>query len=218
MATPAPLIKGSLSAHPAARSFADEVHRLHRRYAGEVVAANHLCPFLKDVDTGFGAFCVMLDPSPEPSIDLALEAILASKTQVIHLVYPLILPAPSAFERFSGKVSVALKKALPAPPVMATFHPDLAGDATDAHRLVGVLRHAPDPFIQLIPEGLHQGGTTFAPLPKPGEPIPKFLDDPSTANFKSLGPTGIARVQGQLAEIRGERDRVYAPFLKELLG
>src|SRR5207249_3431375 len=42
----APLVRGSLCAHPLALPFAQEVAHVHRRYAAEVVAANRLCPFL----------------------------------------------------------------------------------------------------------------------------------------------------------------------------
>lgn len=218
MATLAPLLRGSLRGHPAAAAFAAEVLRIHRRYAGEVVAQNRLCPFLKDIDTGFGRFCVMLDPG-EPDVDIAVEAVLSAETLVVHLVYPCIRPAPSVFEKFSGKLSAALKAAYPGPdrpPVMATFHPDLSGDPSGPYRLIGMLRRAPDPFIQFIPEGLHQGGTVFAGM----EPVPAPLDpkerDPALANFNRLKGGGVERVQKSLADIYADRARSYAPFLAEL--
>src|SRR4051812_35933823 len=92
MAAPAPLLYGPLASHPLARSFADEVHRVHRRYAAEVVAANQLCPFLRDVDTGFGCFCVMLDPSVEPNVDAAVQAIVSAASAVVHVVFPCVRP------------------------------------------------------------------------------------------------------------------------------
>ncbi len=213
-----PLLCGPLAGHSAASRFAAEVHRIHRRYAAEVVAANRLCPFLRDVETGFGAFVVMLDPGA-PSVEATIHAVLAAGNPVIHVVFPLIRPVPSLFERFSGQLSQALKKALRDPPVMATFHPDLAGEATEAHRLVGLLRRAPDPFVQLIPEGMHEGGTVFAPLPARGEPAPVAPPAPidsAQVNFDKLKGGGIEPLLARMAEIRADRDRSYAPFLEAL--
>jgi hypothetical protein len=208
-------LRGPLSGHPAAPAFAAEVHRVHRRYAAEVVAAHRLCPFLRDVDTGFGAFVAMLDPA-EPSVDAAVQAVLAADHPVIHLVFPLVSPSATLFERFSGRLAQALKAALKSPPVMATFHPELVGDAGAPHRLVAILRRAPDPFVQLIPEGMHEGGTVFAPLFSEAaalaaqayaEPV-----DVAQANFDKLAGK-VDEVIARMAEIRADRDRSYAPFL-----
>src|SRR6185369_12456240 len=125
-----PVVRGPLRAHPEASAFVAEVVRIHRRYAGEVVAANRLCPHLRDVDTAFGTFAVMLDPGPELDVEEAIEAIKAAKTPVIHVVYPCARPAANVFERFSAAIARALKVAFTAPPVMATFHPELSGDAS----------------------------------------------------------------------------------------
>jgi hypothetical protein len=216
MATLAPFLRGSLQGHPAAAPFAAEVLRIHRRYAGEVVAQNQLCPFLKDIDTGFGRFCVVIDPG-EPDVDVAVQAVVSAETMVVHLVYPCIRPTTSAFEKFSGQVAQALKGAYTSPdkpPVMATFHPDLSGDPSGPYRLIGMLRRAPDPFIQFVPEGLHQGGTVFAGA----EPI--VLDpanrDPARVNFNRLKNGGVERIQATLADIYADRSHGYAPFLAEL--
>lgn len=216
MAENLPLVRGPLAAHPLAARFVEEVHRIHTRYAAEVVAANRLCPFLRDVETGFGRFCVVLDPREEPDVEAAVEVVVAAAAPVIHVVYPLVRPAPSLFERFSGKVNRALKNALPELPVMATFHPALAGAADDPHRLVGLLRRAPDPFIQLIPRAMTEGGTVFVPLsadePAPAHPAPPA--DPSEANFERFGGAGVEPLLALVAEIHAERDRRYAPFLE----
>lgn len=216
MANLAPLVRGSLQGHPVAALFAAEVLRVHRRYAGEVVAQNRLCPFLRDIDTGFGRFCVMLEPSA-PDVDDAVDAVLSSTTAVVHIVYPCTRPPSSVFEKFAGQLSQALKKAYPGPerpPVMATFHPELSGDPSGPYRLIGMLRRAPDPFIQLIPEGLHQGGTVFAGMEpvtlEPGE------RDPALANFTRLQGGGIDRLLATLAEIHADRARSYEPFLSAL--
>jgi hypothetical protein len=199
-----PLLRGPFAAHPEAARFAAEVRRVHRRYAAEVVAANRLCPFLRDVDTGFGAFVVVLDPG-EPDVDAAVAALAAADSPVVHLVFPLASAPPARFERFSGRLAQALKATVSPAPVMATFHPSLGGDVDDPHRLVGLLRRAPDPFVQLIPEGLHEGGTVFAGV-QPGR-------DNAEANFDRLRGGGIEPILALLADIRADRDRSYAPFL-----
>jgi hypothetical protein len=215
MAALAPLIRGSLQAHPLAERFAVEVHRVHRRYASEVVAQNQLCPFLRDVDTGFGRFCVMLDA--EPDVPTAIAAVLAAGTSVIHLVYPCTSAGPSSpFEKFAGKLAAALKQALPEAPVMATFHPALPGEGSNPFRLVGLLRRAPDPFVQLIPEGLHKGGTMFAGTAELEAATSAHALDPAQANFAKMRGGLLEELVALMAEIRADRDRSYAPFLEAL--
>jgi hypothetical protein len=101
---------------------------------------------------------------------------------------------------------------------MATFHPELAGDAGDPHRLVGHLRRAPDPFIQLIPAGMNEGGTVFAPLPAlaqdPTLPIVSDPIDSAQANFAKLKDGGVEPLVSLMDEIRAERTLRYAPFLE----
>jgi hypothetical protein len=87
----------------------------------------------------------------------------------------------------------------------------------EPHRLVGLLRRAPDPFVQLIPEGMHEGGTVFAPLPLPGAPMPVAPPpgfDNAEANFGRLRGGRIQPLLALMAEIRADRDRSYAPFLE----
>jgi hypothetical protein len=212
MAALAPLIRGSLQGHPLAPSFAAEVHRVHRRYAAEVVAKNGFCPFLKDVDTGFGRFCVMLDA--EPDVAVALEAVKAASTSVVHLVFPCTRLVASPFEKFAGKLGEALKQTLRDPPVMATFHPLLPGDGSNPFRLVGLLRRAPDPFVQLIPEGLHEGGTMFAGAADLEETTTGEELDPAQANFAKLHGGFLEKLVALMNEIRVDRDRGYAPFVE----
>jgi hypothetical protein len=212
MAALAPLVRGSLQGHPLAASFAAEVHRVHRRYAAEVVAKNELCPFLRDVETGFGRFCVMLDA--EPDVDTALAAVLTAGTSVIHLVYPVTPLVASPFEKFAGRLGEALKKSMKDPPVMATFHPLLPGDGSNPFRLVGLLRRAPDPFVQLIPEGLHEGGTMFAGAADLEETTTGEELDPAQANFAKMHGGFLEKLVALMSEIRADRDRSYAPFLE----
>ena len=212
MAASVPFLRGPLAAHPLAEKFAAEVHRIHRRYAAEVVAKHRLCPHLRDVDTDFGAFIAMLDPRPEPDVDATVEAIRAAGNPVIHVVFPLVRPPPSMFERFGARVSQGLKKVFAKPPVMATFHPALVGDADDPHRLVGLLRRAPDPFVQMIPDGYQEGGTVFVPLSKAGSATEERVDWPQR-NYDKLRGENLERLLALIADIHADRDRSYAPFV-----
>ena len=218
MTTLAPLLVGPLASHPLAPRFAAEVLRVHRRYAAEVVAANRLCPFLRDIDTGLGSFVVVLDVALDPRA--AAAAIAASTTQVVHVVYPCVRPPPAVFEKFANRVGAALKEAMDRPPVMATFHPELTGDAGDAYRLIGVLRRAPDPFVQTIPAGLNEGGTVFA---GPIEAAPPGPNTGATgvghaeATFARLHGAALEQLLATLADIHADRARSYAPFLDVML-
>lgn len=221
-----PVLQGALADHPKALAFAAEIMRVHRRYAGEVVAAHHLCPFLKDVDTGFGTFCVIVDR--EPSIETVIAAIMRAPTPIVHVVFPLFHPAPSDFERFSAKVMSALKDAIgagrlplfaggkPVSPVAATFHPALAGDASGAHRMIGLLRRAPDPFIQLIPPGMSDGGTVFAGAPLPEGAIITDEVDHAAVTFDRLKGGGITKLLTLIDAIHADRAASYAPFIEAL--
>jgi hypothetical protein len=221
MSASAPILRGPLAGHALAAKFAGEVHRVHRRYAAEVVAAPRLCPHLHDVERDFGAFIVMLDPAPEPDVEATVAAIAETEGDLMHLVFPLVCPPPAAFERFGGRVHQAMRKvfAVTAPRrelVMATFHPDLAGDVDDPHRLIGLLRRAPDPFVQMIPAGYQDGGTVFMPLPRAGEPMPELAEPVEWAqrNYDKLRGAALDRLLVLQREIRAERDRAYAPYLE----
>jgi hypothetical protein len=204
-----PVVLGPLRAHALAPAFAREVARVHARYAVEVVAAWGLCPFLKDPATAFGTFAVMLDTR------LDIEAVLAfakdAAVGVSHVVYPLVRPSPFAFERFSNDIGERLREVMEKRPVLAAFHPELAGDAEAPHRLVGLLRRAPDPFVQFVPEGLHEGGTVFAGA---GYEPPK---DPARANFDKLRGAELDRLIHTLEDVRADRDRAYARFADPLI-
>ena len=217
MAAPDPFLHGPLADHPLAAKFAAEVHRVHRRYASEVVQNHRLCPHLHDVDKDFGVFVVMLDPRPEPDVQATVDAVRKAGAPVMHIVFPLTKPPPSAFERFSGKVSQALRRALPKPPVMATFHPELVGDANDPHRLIGLIRRAPDPFVQLIPDGYHDGGTVFTPVTAIGDlhPAGEKVEWPQR-NYDKLRGATLDALLALLADIHADRDRSYAPFVDAL--
>lgn len=207
-----PILRGALAAHPLAPAFAEEVARVHRRYAAEVVERNRLCPFLRDPDAAFGHFCVVLDSEPDAAraFEIARE-LRSAGGGVAHLVFPLVGPPSKPFERFGSELGRRIREGLPDPPVIATFHPELSGNRATPHGLVGLLRHAPDPFVQLVPAGLHEGGTVLAGAsPGPGR-------DVAEENWNRLGPEGIEAVLALTEALRRERNERYAPFLEALL-
>jgi len=211
------VIAGRMAAHPHALELAREVRRVHHRYAVEVVARYKLCPFMGDPTTAFGRFVVMLDSELDVT-SACKQATTQDEQQLAHLIYPLIACQSLTFERFAARLHVEVRDAAVAmgrkPPVHAAFHPDMEGDGTSAARLVGVLRHAPDPFIQFVPEGLQKGGSTFID--------PKTIDlaalaaemkaKPATT-FERVVPDQIDELLAALSDIRADRDRSYARFL-----
>lgn len=207
MASLEPMIRGKLASHPRARAFAAEVLHVHKRYATEIVQQFALCPFTRDVDVAFGKFCVMLDR--EPDHDATRAAIVEAKSPVLHVVFPLALPPANVFERFASTLVASLRGHLESPPVMAAFHPELVGDRESAHRLIGMLRRSPDPFVQFIPAGNHEGGTVFASSVEEAEN--EGLDR-SELTFKRLQGGKLEELLMIALDIRADRDRRYAPF------
>lgn len=211
------VVAGALRAHPSAEAFAREVHHVHHRYATEVVGAFTLCPHMaSDPDKAFGTFAVMLDR--EVDVEAAVAEVLRAPSQVVHLVYPLIADGVSAFEQHGQAMHRAVAEAFVGrggrAPVHAAFHPRMQGDATSASRLVGLLRQAPDPFVQFVPEGLHEGGTqfidmsTFDPATYVPPPQPR-----AEGNFERLAAIDIETIITRIAEIQRERDRRYEEHL-----
>jgi len=232
----APLILGPLRDHPSASPFAEQVVRVHRRYATEVVAAHQLCPFVRDVDVAFGRFCVVL--AHHTDLDEARGAYRQAGSSVVHIVYPLLAGPSPDFERFGAEVGRAARdvwRGTPPgdvrfgaeAPVIATFHPRLAGERTSPHRLIGMLRRAPDPFVQIIPGGHHESGTTVASLADIEKISPEALakilaavpppaKDRAQETFARLSPKALDDIAATIADIHADRDRSYAPFLPEL--
>lgn len=231
-----PLLFGSLRDHPAAAPFAREVVRVHKRYATEVVYGHRLCPFLRDVNKDFGRFCIAM--TERPDLDEARAAFIQAESAIIHMVYPLVRTAAPDFERFGGDVGRAARDVWratpegdtrfgPEPPVIATFHPKLAGDRTAPHRLIGLLRRAPDPFVQVIPGGHYDSGTVLAPMHDVKELTPEMLAkvlaavpppprDRAMETFKRVSPDLLDEIAKTVADIHADRDRSYAPYLKEM--
>ncbi len=191
-------IFGQRADHPRAQELAAEVHRALFRYASEVVAAHSLCPFLHHVEVGMGAVGVVLDL--EPDVETGVTALGSLGESVVHLVYPLSKLPAAGFERFASKLAQELQRRHPQPLVHATFHPELTGGTENAHRLVGLLRQAPDAFVQFIPPGLHEGGTVLA-----GEPAP--AEGRAEATYRRLMHGAVEDVLTRLASMRSDRAR-----------
>lgn len=113
------------------------------RYAGIVERAG-LCPHVRG---GLGEVVVVLDHSLDET--LAVDWIAACSARVLHLVFPCApREASRPFERFCNAVAsrVAVRGS-----VHAAFHPAMTGGNDAPDRRVGLVRRAPDPFLQLVP-------------------------------------------------------------------
>lgn len=212
---------GALSAHPSAPAFVEVVRRVHHRYATEVVGAFQLCPFMHDPDTAFGKFVVVLDR--ELAVEPAADCVVSAGVQVVHLIYPLVTGEPAVFERFGNALHRAVAARGRGGPVHATFHPEMEGDASTAAKLVGLVRRAPDPFVQFVPEGLHEGGSQFVDLENidlaafvRSYPHATKKKDNARGNFERLGETGVARLRAVISDIHRDRHQSYAEFLDAL--
>ncbi|MEM1031061.1 MAG: hypothetical protein AAGN82_11975 [Myxococcota bacterium] len=212
------VVAGRASGRLGAPDFAREVHHVHHRYAAEVVGAHGLCPHMaRDPRRAFGTFVVVLDL--ELDVNVAAEAVVSAASPVVHVVFPLVEVDVRTFEEWGQEVHRAVAHVFGArgetAPVHAAFHPAMRGDATSAARLVGLLRQAPDPFLQFVPEGLQAGGTqfidlsTFDPETFVAPPAPKAFD-----NFDRLSPHEVDAIRDRIAAIHRERDLRYAPFLE----
>jgi hypothetical protein len=146
-------VAGTLCDDPEARAFAAVAHRLVEAYATDVVHRFGLCPFFQNAHGGLGEVCVVLETKLDVERGLAVLEALASP--IVHLVYPVLTEQASPpFERFGSALAQASRRALRERYVHANFHPSMVGGVENPHRLVGLLRQSPDPFVQFIPEGL----------------------------------------------------------------
>lgn len=211
-------IAGRAADHPRARDLARVVHAIHQRYAREVVGAYELCPHMKDPRKAFGHFCVMLDVG-EPDLAAAVAEVLAAKGEVCHLVYPLISMPALRFERFGGRIHDAVEAEMGRDaPVHATFHPEMDGGGENASRLVGLVRRAPDPFVQFVPEGLQGGGTQYVDLDSIDWSQIKPPEAPrNEQTYERLGEEGRRAIAERVATLRRARDEAYAELIDALL-
>jgi hypothetical protein len=151
-----PGVAGAHAGVAGARDFADAVVALLERYTREVVAALALCPHLRDVDTGLGAVCVVVDRALD--VDVAVRAVRDTGASVVHLVYPLADVPAGAFERFGSAVAARLAGDGGSRLVHAAFHPAMIGSGDAASQLVALARRAPDAMLQFVPAEVAQRG------------------------------------------------------------
>ena len=158
--------------------------------------------FSRSSNRVWGTLCVVLDD--ELDVELAAAAVRDAKTPIVHVVFPLLVTQAGDFERFGSAVNTALRGQMDDVPVHATFHPELAGARDNPDRLVGLLRQAPDPFIQFIPGNIQTAGARVAGGP------------PAIANteriFQQLSGEVLDATLAKLADIRADRARSYAEF------
>lgn len=153
----------------------------------------------------------VLEVEPDPQAVLEMMREIGSPVQ--HLAFPLFRGSSSAFERFGSKLADLVQRGFEEPLVHATFHPDLVGGTENAYRLIGLLRQAPDPFVQFIPHGLQKGGTVLAASREGAQPEESHAD----ARFRRLGESGV--IDELLATIRAlkeDRARSYAALIDEI--
>jgi hypothetical protein len=158
--------------------------RLLERYA-HAIDAHGICPYMRA--GGLGDVIVVLDRILD--IELACGAIARTSAGVIHVVFPLAArddAAARAFERFGNDVATRMRGR---GSVHAAFHPALAGSREDADRRIGLVRRAPDPFLQLVPAQLPQ--VARSPLAR--------------------GAFDLDALLAELAELRAERDAITSP-------
>ena len=198
-----PTVVGALAGAPGAGAFATEIARLLHRYAAEVVAAFGLCPHVQDVAGSLGAVCIVLDR--DLAAATAARAVRATGAKTVHVVCPLAGVDAPRFERFGNAVAHALAHDGGFRLVHATFHPELAGGTENPERLVGILRRAPDPFVQLVPPGIQQGGATIAGSPPPPPPA----DEPIVRTYGRLRGEPLERLVALQAELHAERRRLH---------
>jgi hypothetical protein len=212
-----------------ASRFAEVVRRVHHRYAVELVGAFRLCPFMTDPETAFGTFVVVLDR--ELDVTAAADCVVAAPGKVIHLIYPLVTVTAAVFERFGNQLHQTVAKQCRGGPVHASFHPHMEGDTGSPSRLVGVVRRAPDPFVQFVPEGLHKGGSTFLDIE--GLDLKALVATPvdttnlhaahlgsadnAKSNYERMDREAFAQIEAILADVHADRDRSYAEYLDALL-
>ena len=144
-----PILVGQLSRDPMARELALEAAHLTERYAREVVREFALCPHLRDIETGLGAVCVVVDRELDPAA--VARAVRATGRTISHVVFPRAVAGWARFECFAIAVGDSLYVDGGLRLFPAAFHPEMIGGSQCPEQLAGLLRRSPDPLVQLIP-------------------------------------------------------------------
>ena len=158
-----------------------------------------------------GTVGVILEVEPDAHAVLGIMREIGAPVQ--HLAFPLFRGSSSAFERFGSKLANLVQREMPEPLVHATFHPELVGGKENAYRLIGLLRQAPDPFIQFIPHGLQKGGTVLAASREGAKPEESHAD----ARFRRLNESNIVNeLLATIQALKDDRARSYAALADEI--
>jgi hypothetical protein len=205
---------GAKAGAEGAAELAEKSAALLERYVHEVVLAFRLCPFLHNPEGALGAVVVVLDV--EPREETLADTIETLGAPIVHALYPLVSGDSPPFERFASRAGQVLRARIGrSAPVSAAFHPRMHGETDDPHRLIGLLRRAPHPFVQYVPPDIPTGGGTVvagAPLPPPGGA------DANHARLVRGGSGELDRVLAILDELHRARDAELGELARRVAG
>jgi hypothetical protein len=184
-----------------------EALRLCDRYLAEVVLAFDLCPWAEPAIRG-GRVRRRVLPGAAPAPDDALpfiDDLAAGDAEIGLLLLPRLAGGRAAFERFAEQVRRADGRrragGVPAPFLIAAFHPEGAGSFRGPHDLASFLRRTPDPMLQLVrAETLDRIKTAR----------PETSDEVARRNHHAMDPGAAARLDAAVQAIRADRARSYA--------
>lgn len=205
--------------------------RINARYLSEVVEAFDLCPWASSVSDGAGLsrqVFLSTEDSPAARDEVAGRIEELSKQSEIDIglfIFPSLAITPQGFRSFVAAMESAHASAHPRgamPFAMADFHPDAPLDTSSAARLVGFIRRAPDPTIQLVRRSAmakvrstEDEGSVFAEslasfLPLQGSaPKPSVSDNIARNNLRTVQKVGSQHIEKILQDIACDRAEAY---------
>jgi len=132
-----------------------EALRLNDRYVREVVEAFNVCPFARGARlSGAAVREVSLLDACDPSAVVAVVDRYergSPEVSVVQVIYPRLKVSALAFDALVSAARALRAAREQTPPfALASFHPDLALDASTPDALVAFFRRTPDPTIQLV--------------------------------------------------------------------
>lgn len=205
--------------------------RINARYLSEVVEAFDLCPWASSVRDGAGLsrqvfFAERDSPTTRAEVLSQIEELAKQRDVDIGLViFPSLAITPQDFRSLVAAMENAHANAHPRgamPLAMADFHPDATLDMTSAARLVGFIRRAPDPTIQLVRRSAmakvrssEDEGSVFAEslasfLPLLGSaPKSSVSDNIARNNLRTVERVGPKVIEEILQDIARDRAKAY---------
>ena len=129
-------------------------------YLRTFVEAFHVCPFAQACRTEGRLHREVIEGTVP-----AIEAVLADRIDALHrredafeiglLLVPGYCAGPAAFERAVAQAADGVRQGRAARGEamdfhVVAFHPELPWSDGDGYRLIGLLRHSPDPTVQLV--------------------------------------------------------------------